>query len=163
MFDGTSLSKKKKEKNSQYERLWSGSNSTLKLLVCRNTSILSNFPYHPFFTIAKKYPQPSAEETGNLANLHNCQKFQSVFACNLTYFLVENGENNSRLISRRRRPRKLEMEFFCGSAITNAAAAHSDRFVCITHSLRRVIFGQPVPQSRRGSRCGGRWGGGAWG
>lgn len=122
------------------------------------------FPVSPvFFTIAKKYPQPSAEETANLTNLHNCQKFQSVFAFILTYLLVANGENNSRLISRCRQPRKLEMEFFCGSAITNAAAARSDRFVCITHSLRRVIFGQPVPQSRRGSRCGGRGGGGGLG
>lgn len=87
--------------------MWSGSSSTLKILVCRNTSILSNFPYHPFFTIAKKYPQPSAEETANLTDLHNCHKFQSVFAFILMYFLVENGEkNNLILISRRRRPRK---------------------------------------------------------
>lgn len=86
MFDGTSLSKKKKEKNSQYERMWSGSNSTLKLLVCRNTSILSNFPYHPFFTIVKKYPQPSAEETANLANLHNCQKISKCFCLHFDVF-----------------------------------------------------------------------------
>lgn len=75
--------------------MWSGSSSTLKILVCRNTSILSNFLYHPFFTIAKKYPQPSAEETANLTDLHNCHKFQSVFAFILMYFLVENGEKTT--------------------------------------------------------------------
>lgn len=73
VFDGTSLPKKR-GKSSQYERMWSGSDSTLKLLVCRNTSIRSNFSsFFIFLQIQKKNSQE------NLCNFQIFHEFLPLF------------------------------------------------------------------------------------
>lgn len=77
VFDGTSLPKKR-GKSSQFERMWSGSDSTLKLLVCKNTSIRSNFSrFFTFLQIQKKNSQE---------NLCNFQIFHEFLPLFLIYF-----------------------------------------------------------------------------